>query len=1025
MRKPILITNLSFSLLRIASKYQVWIVGSDGVRSQLIDTDQNIVQGTLTSTTGSSLVSWTPIAKVLNPVQISQLEIRIQRVNTKVNVASLFSLGVKGVLLQRKIYTQDDTLYSLENEVDSLGHLVRKQVQDFRPELAVDGSSYTFWKSAPQPDPNAVVNFYCSLGADDAYPSRVDRIWIDPVYSGATMNLYYSNDSTVGIIRPRPTVPDYTLNATFDSQGLSLLAGQSLSINTSALVSPTGLASTSPFGQYGWIGGEFSVNVAPSGTVTIFSSPQAKLTYSSSTRKFTAAIGPSYVDTVLSSAISLSAGSVVQFIVDVSPGTSGHNTLTLKIGVSQNIVSTTTNTTANNDLASLYHTGSSLTLTGPLGHFTALVIKVDNESDETHQGFIASPISFISPAITRPQQNTLPTYSLDNAIFVGPFLNGSVGYGGVGDEYYTEKRWVPVWKDWTVHQGFYYLPQPVSAKYLNLEFSSLTPQPYPIYESGIKVTYNVFPTHAVVSSNAQSSGQIGVSATSASGALQRDSLIKSNGNKVASQDDFVRNIAPKINALVSTQLVDGIRNQNLYNSDIIGTEAVSAFSLRAATTNDSKDLASSTIRNYISPSSPVNSALGTSSNSVSLELAKSLAQPTPLTDATSSSSLGSRVPGWWIFPGGQLKIPDSTMTHLTASSTVTEKVSNSSNTNTLRARFPTVSVHRYEQKTAVRDAGLAYFAGLREFKAYAIDYTIPVDSDSYTILSYKEHIDTSTGLTLGDVSQTTATFPTGSTVDPASPPTGTVDTWSSVGTFIKVAMSTVDRGLHSDTKGSAVGPVGLDTSNSSFWSTDIVEWGDTVVVWGSSTALVGLDFQSNIFYSGQEATKVIRNAGVGAAGVSTRIFNLLAGTRVRIEANIFRLEDTGNDISVQLVDNTPITGSVLKEFPVDILPGRWQQFKSDFFTMTSTYNDLVIRLLINGTEAETIYLSDLYDNGTSIAYYLSNDNGANYYESTEIIDQPNSYLVFPTPGNQLKVKVVMYDPLDYAYGFTITPSYLF
>src|SRR5690606_30013402 len=53
----------------------------------------------------------------------------------------------------------------------------------------------------------------------------------------------------------------------------------------------------------------------------------------------------------------------------------------------------------------------------------------------------------------------------------------------------------PIWRDWMVYKGFYYFPRPVMLKYLKLEFTSLTEEQYPIWQSGVEVKYKTFPLH--------------------------------------------------------------------------------------------------------------------------------------------------------------------------------------------------------------------------------------------------------------------------------------------------------------------------------------------------------------------------------------------------------------------------------------------------------------------------------------------------------------------------------------------------
>lgn len=60
-----------------------------------------------------------------------------------------------------------------------------------------DEEASLIWRSEPQPFPSAVVNFYADLRDDQGNPQVIDRIFIDPLYEGPFVNLYYSNQTSV------------------------------------------------------------------------------------------------------------------------------------------------------------------------------------------------------------------------------------------------------------------------------------------------------------------------------------------------------------------------------------------------------------------------------------------------------------------------------------------------------------------------------------------------------------------------------------------------------------------------------------------------------------------------------------------------------------------------------------------------------------------------------------------------------------------------------------------------------------
>lgn len=1012
LRTPIQITHISFGLLNRSCLYEVWVTSND-TRLKLLDSDLNYVEGTVAGGDNQSVgVTWRTIDTEVNPIIISQIELRQKR-NSSPGVGQLISLGVRDLLMKRTVKTQDDTLYSLSKEVDILGNPVRREVQDWRASLATDDDAFTFWKSGPQPSPDAVVNFYSTVG-DGTNPQRIDRIWIDPVYSGQNLNVYYSTDPTVGTIAPKPhKVPtNFVNNTIIADKGVDLTDDTfDYTIDTTQLLSQAGIP-LNLIGVNGWIGGEFELGTITNTITRIFENPAATdftLRFDSSTRRFlfTNNFLGHPNSKVQSSAVDCSTGDRIQWVISVTKNVdTSIVTLRLIIAVSGLIVSDTSFADINNEtLVSLYGPTSSLLFGQKIGFLRNLIIKVTNDTDNQYLSFISDPVAYLQPhtdVSVQPRSFVIQS-NLDNAILVGPYTTGEDAYGGIGEEFYTEKLWTPVWKDWTVQRGYYYLPAPIAACHIKLEFSKLTEQPYPIYETGITVPYKTFPTYVVHSS--ASAGQ--------------ESVSPSTTNPIANpvtDSAFARQYAPKTPIVFGSKIVGNIRNRNNYDYKTLINESLRSTSLRAANFTAPVDVASSVVQQYGSITNNYSANPGSSddpnTNSINSKVLKSTA-----INNSPSTTLGTRTPSWWYLPGG-LKLSATTMNQITQNSTQTERFSNSSDTSTLRTRFAATSVHRYQTKYAVRDVGLAYFAGIRGFQVFTVDKTIPVDSDEYTVISYSDDAASSTNMRLGASGSQLGSYPSASTGQTI------FKTWNSIATFIKVGVKTVDRGLHSDTKGSDVEPIGLDNAGG-FWDDNQVTWSDSINVWGSNTALVGLDFQSNLYFSGREAVKIFRAKGVGAAGIKTRIFDLVVGDRIRLCASIFRPKATSNRFTLQLVDETPITGSVIFQQDISAEPGRWQTLKTDYYKMLATYSNLRVYLLIDGTQEETLYLSDLYDEETSIIYSLSNDNGVTYYEATEILDDPTKFLIFPKPGNQLKVKIDMLDHRDFGFGFTVKPYYLF
>lgn len=82
------------------------------------------------------------------------------------------------------------------------------------------------WRSSPQPIRNAVVNFYVDARDADGNAQVIDRFFIDPLYTGPKINLYYSRQSmtkVAGEASDRPLLYEVRSNIGVDPSGTGLL----------------------------------------------------------------------------------------------------------------------------------------------------------------------------------------------------------------------------------------------------------------------------------------------------------------------------------------------------------------------------------------------------------------------------------------------------------------------------------------------------------------------------------------------------------------------------------------------------------------------------------------------------------------------------------------------------------------------------------------------------------------------------------------------------------------------------------
>jgi hypothetical protein len=62
------------------------------------------------------------------------------------------------------------------------------------PETSNRSATSLVWRCEPQPFPEAVVNYFMDVRDSNGDPQLLDRFYVDPLYDGPNVNLYYSND---------------------------------------------------------------------------------------------------------------------------------------------------------------------------------------------------------------------------------------------------------------------------------------------------------------------------------------------------------------------------------------------------------------------------------------------------------------------------------------------------------------------------------------------------------------------------------------------------------------------------------------------------------------------------------------------------------------------------------------------------------------------------------------------------------------------------------------------------------------
>ena len=195
---PLSVSEISFEALRVPCRVEVWYQDRQNNWRAALNAARDPITLTLTT---SSAASWYTFHSMVYPVVAKAVQFRIARVPDSQIGSSPYVVGIRNTLIRRNVYDRSQGKLPFEEEQDPLGNIITKHIKDWDATKAVDDRPLTFWRSAPQPDPEAVVNLFLDVRDDEGAPQLIDKIYIDPVYTGQRLNLYYTNDETVDGLR--------------------------------------------------------------------------------------------------------------------------------------------------------------------------------------------------------------------------------------------------------------------------------------------------------------------------------------------------------------------------------------------------------------------------------------------------------------------------------------------------------------------------------------------------------------------------------------------------------------------------------------------------------------------------------------------------------------------------------------------------------------------------------------------------------------------------------------------------------
>lgn len=743
---PLSVSELGWDALRVSCQMQVWYQDRQNNWRQVLDESRVPVTLNLASSTASA---WYTAHFYCYPIVAKALQFRFTRAYDPAVGNAPFCVGMRNGLIRRNIYTRSDGTQGIEPQEDPMGNTFTAYIEDWDASQAIDNHPSTYWKCFPQPSSSAVVSMYLDCRSPAGGPQLIDTLYIDPVYSGQNLNLYYSNDDTQGTLKLSPVgcLPTTDEN-TLWTDG----AGRS-DVST---VSPPGTSNYQfPF-SWGplvntdaWVGIEWAMDFNPtSGPPTnpiLFQiTPEAPVTGQYTPTIYYDVGGAEIV-------LELTDGTTTKtYLVALSPLPKVNTPLRIVAawGYTPATVFLKVCAPDGTVLGSLINNNpalpSQMTFDGSMGFtdfrglFTAHVVKLENWTVGL-DSFMANAQIYVSPDPVQPDPSgNVPTTTLDNSIFAAAWAMQEVGTGGSHESVFQAKSWTPIWSNYFTEQGNLFFPSQINLKYLKLEFSNLTQESYPVYDSGIQTTYNTFPV-SVTSSSVQPLGQLGEAVGLL--ALGAD-LILGGANSVNwLNPQTVNNAVNSIfgQTVQPMTVTAGVGQNtttlpNTVSTDLASqtrTEVSSPWVYKRSSQNSST-LAGNIIDTATTSSSVQGLTSSVPSNATSLGNGITW---TPSTNAGNSSSSALPVQGadYWVFPGGTLKMPATVMNGLTGSTEVDLGPGLSTIT---RYRFTTTSVHVYSQKTVTLDAAMAYFAGMREVQPYVTTYIASEDPVNFTFSQY-------------------------------------------------------------------------------------------------------------------------------------------------------------------------------------------------------------------------------------------------------------------------------------------------
>ena len=723
---PMPINDVAFQAVEVPALIEMWYRDRQDNWRALLDENRNPISLTLAS---AATESWRSYTAYTSPTVAKAVQFRITRLPEEAMGTRPYCVGLRNVLMRRNIYDRPAGIRATTITEDALGNVVETYIKDWDAPKAIDNDPNTFWRSSAQPDSDAVVALFLDVRTADGSPQLIDTLYIDPVYTGNALNIYYTNDEPEGVtLEPSPI----SLNPTFEAN-TRWQAGQGMwDVATGSDSSEF----TAPF-KIGplvkkncWIGVEwtpdFTATSPPEDNPVLFEvipeSPEPgqfwprlyydvgtlgygkivlEFTNGTTSRVFEAPLSPPLVQGEPLRIVAGWAYDVPGSAVFISVESQGKE-------VASNYVPNTQN------LPNLVTLDGKVSVSKFRGLFTAHIVKLEGWLN-SYRAFMVNPTAYADPdPITPDSSGRVTSSSLDNSVLSCDWTAQRFPVGGTTPSMHVDRRWTPIWRDYVVQRGKFFFPRSISTKYLKLEFTHLTAEPYPVYDTGIQTTVETFPVSVFADVTTTTTSTSVVPGSTITTTTPTTTQVHTPGaieGVVGTIKGAVNTIGTAVNGLLGSigNLVNGIASVNWLDPTSVNA-AIQASSVQTAlpitaNTGSGSEVGSipNTISTALGQSTGVTAAPGTSialrgESSSSLVYRRSavdsntLARQTvnQMVSTTQSQGLGQTVstpiataistafaptapsPGaapvtpamgkdYWLFPGALLKMPAAIM----------------------------------------------------------------------------------------------------------------------------------------------------------------------------------------------------------------------------------------------------------------------------------------------------------------------------------------------------------------------------